>query len=560
MAVPTKQQEAFSRRLTPLTNLKQQLDLMSARRCSNFELSFPLQAHLSEKSSQRTLGSSTSASSSSYQTPLQPEPLSSSVHKFQAPRRGLRERFIEEFRKNYCPRTSPALVLPTAPTDEDKYSYVDMKRVFLVSCIAAALLTVVVGSWMFARKAPVFAWWAVVVLVIDFPLFASAFLTLLGRPFDLNAHRKLLVDCPLDEYNAPTVDVYLPVCNEPLELLKNTWDHIAQLQNPASKMSVFVLDDGANEAVQNMANRYGYNYLCRANRPELKKAGAGTIQEHMFRIMQPCRDRWGAAICVGSNAVYRRVALAPLGGTAALSSSEDMYTGFYVTTRGWFLKYIPLVLACGVCPDTPRTFFSQQLRWCSSMALLRDNNFWTSSLSVQQKSCYILGFLINISMALPIFLIPLPGPLILWFRPDLFRYYNLFFAFPNLFLGLIALRIWTRGRYTFAIQYVHAIIIYAYLRAFWDLVSGAQVDWIPSASTNEGCGGKSARERNYRYRHMRLLAVAWTVAQNSVLVVAATYRVVVTGIAWFQVLPALVLNALALLFIHRFLVFRHPKG
>ncbi|KAL8817938.1 MAG: hypothetical protein Q9223_003314 [Gallowayella weberi] len=593
---------------------------MAAWRWSNLELSLPIQAHLSEKSSRQTLVSPTPARFSSYQNSTQAEALPDVVQKYrQAPPKGLRQRFVDEFRKNYCPRTSPALVLPTAPTDEEKYSYVDMKRVFLVSCITAALLTVVVGSWMFARKAPVFAWWIVIVLVIDFPLFASVVLILLGRPFDLAAHRKLLNVFPLnDEHNAPTVDVYLPVCNEPLELLENTWDYVARLQYPASKMSVFVLDDGAKEAVKIMAHRYGYNYICRPNRPELKKAGnlryafartsgelftifdadfcprpdflretvpyllederrailqttqffrssadqtwveqgAGTIQEHMFRIMLPCRDRWGAAICVGSNAVYRRTALAPLGGTAAVSSSEDMYTGFYVTAQGWILKYIPLNLACGVCPDTPRAFFAQQLRWCSSMALLLDRDFWTAKLSVAQKLCYLLSFSINVATALPVFLIPLPGPLLLWARPDLFRFYNLFFAFPSLFLGLVALRIWARGRYTLSVQYVHVIIIYAYLQAIWDIffLSGSKPDWVPSASVKGGSrGGK-----NRRYRNMRVLAIVWTGLNNGVLIVAAAYRVVVTGVEWFQVVPALVLNALALLFVHRFLLFRHP--
>jgi len=92
--------------------------------------------------------------------------------------------------------------------------------------------------------------------------------------------------------------------------------------------------------------------------------GAGAVQELFYRVVQINRNRWGASICVGSNAVYRREALAEVGGTAEIGFSEDVHTGFYAVTRGWKVRYLPLCLACGVCPDTPRAFFSQQMRWC----------------------------------------------------------------------------------------------------------------------------------------------------------------------------------------------------
>lgn len=59
-------------------------------------------------------------------------------------------RLIEEYRKNYCPRRFPDLVLPTAPNDTEKYDYVNMKHPFLVSVGLVALLSLAVGSWMFA--------------------------------------------------------------------------------------------------------------------------------------------------------------------------------------------------------------------------------------------------------------------------------------------------------------------------------------------------------------------------------------------------------------------------
>lgn len=109
--------------------------------------------------------------------------------------------------------------------------------------------------------------------------------------------------------------------------------------------------------------------------------GAGSVQELFYRVVQINRNRFGAAICVGSNAVYRREALREVGGTAEIGFSEDVHTGFYAVTRGWKVRYLPLCLACGICPDTPRAFFSQQMRWC----MVRRP--WVSSMNRADQLC-----------------------------------------------------------------------------------------------------------------------------------------------------------------------------
>ena len=600
--------------MTPLEDLIRQLDQKFASHGFDGNLLAPPQVHLSKQPSQRSSISSAQTSYLSEPGPLKIREFPTSC-KNQSALIRLRDRFVEGFRKNYCPRRPPVLVLPSAPTDSEKYCYTDMKRVFLVTCATTALLSLAVGAWMFAKAAPIYSWYAVYVFVTQVYLFISLFITIFGKKFDVSAHRDLLGAFPLDENTAPTVDIYLPVCNEPLELLRNTWRCIAKLQYPASKISVFVLDDGASESVRTLAQRFEFGYICRPNRPDHKKAGnlrhafaqtsgefftvfdadfcprsdflletmpymlddekraivqttqffrsradqtwveqgAGAVQEYIYRVTQSCKDRWGAAICVGSNAIYRRAALEPVGGTVAADHTEDIYTGYYVTTHGWTLKNIPLVLACGACPNTPSAFFSQQLRWCSgSVAMLLPKSFWTSSLSVQQKLCYLIGLIYYVSSAVQPILSPIPAPLILWTRPDLFKYYNMFFAFPSLALDLVALRIWTRTRYTLSVQYAQTIMSYAYLQGIFDLFTGSDASWVPS-----GKGGKA--HRNRRYRNMRVLACGWTITHNSVLTVACVYRVAVTGMAWYQLVPALVIDAFNLLCVHRFLLYRHPR-
>jgi cellulose synthase/poly-beta-1,6-N-acetylglucosamine synthase-like glycosyltransferase len=54
--------------------------------------------------------------------------------------------------------------------------------------------------------------------------------------------------------------------------------------------------------------------------------GAGSVQELFYRVVQINRNRFGAAICVGSNAVYRREALKEVGGTAEIGFSEGLFS------------------------------------------------------------------------------------------------------------------------------------------------------------------------------------------------------------------------------------------
>lgn len=50
------------------------------------------------------------------------------------------------------------------------------------------------------------------------------------------------------------------------------------------------------------------------------------------------RDKFDASICVGTCGVYRREALAPFGGTAAIGYSEDVHTGFNCIQLGYKVR------------------------------------------------------------------------------------------------------------------------------------------------------------------------------------------------------------------------------
>jgi len=106
------------------------------------------------------------------------------------------------------------------------------------------------------------------------------------------------------------------------------------------------------------------------------ESGAGATQELFYRWIQPSRDALGVPICCGTNAIYRRSALAGIGGIPAIDHSEDMYTGFELMKLGYSIRYIPAVLAKGLSPDTLESFVAQQYRWCmGSMSLLTSDKF-----------------------------------------------------------------------------------------------------------------------------------------------------------------------------------------
>ncbi|KAK3081424.1 hypothetical protein LTS18_006806 [Coniosporium uncinatum] len=439
------------------------------------------------------------------------------------------------FRANYAPTEDPKLILPTPPTDGEKYAYLHTNRIPLYGVGLFSFLSLSAGMWLFAVTSPVFSWFGVFVALLEIYLIISYAVGVVGKDYNFDEHKKVLEEHPILPDTCPTVDIFLPCCKEPLEVLRNTYDNVQNLIYPEGKLKVHVMDDGAMPAVKELAESYGFNYTVRDDRPRLKKAGnlrwnfartsgeyfviydadfcprpdflmdilpehladdrvaiiqtpqffritedqtwveqgAGAIQELFYRVVQVNRNRWGASICVGSNAIYRRAALEEVGGTAEIGFSEDVHTGFGALDRGWKVKYIPLCMALGICPDTPRAFFSQQMRWCmGSTTLLTNPDFWRSNLSVVQKVCYLCGMMYYSAVSLSIFISPIPGILLLWVRPAMFKYYNLAFALPSVLYGLFLFRAWAKARYGLAVQYIMVVQSFAYLNAIKDRLFG----------------------------------------------------------------------------------------
>jgi len=422
--------------------------------------------------------------------------------------------------------------------------YSKPRRYSLYAPGVLSVLSLLVGLWLYVTAHPALFFFSAYAVVMTVYLGLSYLIGLLGRDFDFEQHRVL--SSLQFNYDMGSVDVYLPVCGEPLEVLRNTWIHISRLSYKSLK--VFVLDDAADLHVKFLAEEFGFNYITRANPGELKKAGnlrnafaqtsgdffvvfdadfcphpnflqetliymhndpttaivqtpqffsvlneqtwvekgAGYIQELFYRLIQVSRDHFRAPICVGSNALYRRSALEPFGGTAAIAYSEDVHTGFMVTDAGWRVKYVPVCLARGICPNDLKSFFLQQYRWATgSISLFLSRKFWTSNLTIMQKACYLSGMLFYISSGVTVFLISMPSLILIWFFPELVHWYNLVFSFPSFLYGFLVVPMWTTHKFGLYAPRARQVASYAYFFAFIDKLRGELVSWQPSGNTKK---------------------------------------------------------------------------
>jgi cellulose synthase (UDP-forming) len=223
----------------------------------------------------------------------------------------------------------------------------------------------------------------------------------------------------------PSVDLYIPTYNEPIEVLEKTITGALCLDYP--NLSVWVLDDGRRPWLKAFCEAKGVGYL---NRPDNAHAKAGNInhalsctnaefvaifdadfvpqrnflmrtvgffsepeigivqvphafynhdpmqanlalrkslpdeQRFFFDVIMRSRDAWNAAFCCGSNSVTRRTALRAIGDRLPTQSiTEDMLLSMTLLRKGYVTRYLCERLAFGLAPETVNAFFVQRKRW-----------------------------------------------------------------------------------------------------------------------------------------------------------------------------------------------------
>jgi cellulose synthase (UDP-forming) len=414
----------------------------------------------------------------------------------------------------------------------------------------------------------------------------------IGRSFDLAAHKRVVASWRPSRY--PTVDVFLPVCGEPLPVLRNTWVHVANMMRHYQGQVVpYVLDDSASAEIKAMAREFGFVYATRPNRGWGKKSGnlwfgfqvsygeyillldadfaprhdlldetlpyleadprtgivqtpqffhvvddqtwvergAGAVQELFYRSIQTVRSRKGGAICVGSCAVYRRAALADNGGMTLANHSEDVLTGFDLNRIGWRLRYIPVALSTGNCPDNVIAFLNQQYRWCSgTIGLLFGSRFWRAQLSPHTRLCYLAGLVYYVYTAVFIFAVPLLTITILAATPQVVRWQNMLFMAPALVYSALIFPGWHHSPYRLEAWAVKMVAGWAHVFAYWDTIRHKPLGWRPT--------GGDRRTQDGRRRFWACFVV-WTVGTSAAWSGLALWRMMTMNPANFAVLFAL---------------------
>jgi cellulose synthase (UDP-forming) len=478
-----------------------------------------------------------------------------------------------------------SLVLPESPDDEEKYSYVQRNLPYLTTTLVVGAVSLIVSQIRFELQD---------LVLLPFLLFTATYIVyqaislpvnFAGKGFDLVAHQERIQAWRPLSY--PHVDIFLPICGEPIELLRNTWTAVSGLVAEYQGIAeAFVLDDGPSDEAQAVCNSFGFNYIRRPDRPAYKKAGnlryafartsaeymvifdadfaprsdflaetlpylddpktaivqtpqffrsspaqtwieraAGPIQEVFYRTVQVARDRVDAAICCGTSAVYRRTALEPQGGPTLIPYAEDVHTGLDVRRAGWSMIYLPIVLSTGICPDNLDAFVRQQYRWCSgNVGIVFSWRLWSIPMKIPARLAYISGFFYYAYTALLTFFGPIIPIIMLAFLPGQIRLRNFVVLIPAMFTGFMLYPLWHRTGYGPRVWPLGVARGWAHVFAIWDGARGKSMGWHPTRTP-----GSSLR----RFR----IGVTWWSGGAALLwLVLAIWRTVTLGSPQFAVL------------------------
>ncbi|HEY5880318.1 MAG TPA: glycosyltransferase [Nakamurella sp.] len=453
---------------------------------------------------------------------------------------------------------TPSTSQVVSPPDEiEKYHYIagPQHRWFFWAHVVA-FVGIAVSLYGFSRM----SYWTLLLLL---PLALYVFEIILGvrsstfrRTVSLPDHQMLLE--LRANWHWPSVDVFLPTAGEPLHILENTYRYVGELDYQGA-LTVYVLDDLDRPEVRQAAVAHGFEYIARPGsefkkagnlqyafrrssgdhivifdadfvpRPEFctelipymddpttgivqspqvfetpkqmnwLKRGAGATQEMFYRFIQPSRDAVGAAICVGTSAIYRREALAAIGGFPQISHSEDVYTGFEMSKKGYHLKYVPVNLSRGICPDNIDSFINQQYRWCEgSMEMLKSSDFHTEpTMTLDQRISFWSGFTYYVSTAMTAFFAPIPAIIMFWLFPQFVQASNYIPLLGIIALWFVVYPILMTSRWRPDVLRVQAIYSFTHAVAIFDVFFGQVSEWVPSgAAKSPGASSLPRRVRN----------------------------------------------------------------
>jgi cellulose synthase (UDP-forming) len=439
--------------------------------------------------------------------------------------------------------SSVAVVTP--PTDDELYSYFGAQMRWVQVLLLVAYGLAAWSLFKFTMSAVGVLWPMLIVLGLNIVGNAlSALTSFNSRRYSAKTHRQR-VDTWLPVGPVPSVDVFLPTYGESLEVLRNTYTFVAKMQW-VGELNVWVLDDGARPNVRDLAGKFGFHYIVRPNRGYMKKAGnlqyaftqtagdhivildadfcprhdfldhlipymddpavgivqspqyfdtaesmnwiertAGATQELFYRWILPSRDRFDAAVCVGTCAIYRRKALEAAGGFAQIEHSEDIHTGLFLMRAGYHTRYVPAVVSRGLCPSDLAGFLNQQYRWCNGSLVRIDNEHLAGTdlkMTLRQRLCFWAGVLYYVTTAINVVALYIPGLIMAAFFPDEVQPSQFVPFLVGLWVYLVVLPIVSRGRWRFEVLRIQMAYSYAHIVAIVHKLRGHSAGWVPTGA------------------------------------------------------------------------------
>jgi cellulose synthase (UDP-forming) len=249
----------------------------------------------------------------------------------------------------------------------------------------------------------------------------------------------------------PTVDVLVPIYSEPLEILDKTLAACMAMRYP--RFTVHVCDDSHRPEVAALAAAHGARYrkgpkqhakagnlnaalaeldgdlvvvfdtdhvpsaaFLERTVPHFRDPAVGLVQtpHHFYNpdvfqralgagarvpneadlfnhAIQGGRDRWGGAFFVGSGAVFRRAAIASVGGFQLLSITEDIHTSQKLHARGWRSRFVDEDLAAGLSAENLASYVVQRRRWMLGclQIFFKDNPLLERGLPLRHRIGYL---------------------------------------------------------------------------------------------------------------------------------------------------------------------------
>ncbi len=243
--------------------------------------------------------------------------------------------------------------------------------------------------------------------------------------------RRAPVALPDNPEEWPHIDVLIPTYNEPLDVVRYTALGALNMDWPADKLHVYILDDGRRPEFEQFAFDAGIGYR---TRPDNKHAKAGNINaalatthspliaifdsdhvptrsflqmtvgwfmrdprlavmqtphhfyspdpfernlgqfrvipnegELFYGIVQDGNDFWNSAFFCGSCAVLSREALDQIGGIAVETVTEDAHTALRMQMNHWNTAYINIPQAAGLATERLSAHIGQRIRWARGM-------------------------------------------------------------------------------------------------------------------------------------------------------------------------------------------------